>query len=91
MSASPELFEPERFLGDAEKASRRTRTCPSAPGPRICIGNHFALMEGHILLATFVQRLRLDLVDDAPVELEPLVTLRPRGAVRMRVTVRERT
>ena len=62
---------------------------PFGAGPRICIGNHFALMEGHVVLASLLRRLRLDLVDDTPVTVEPLVTLRPRGGIRMRVTVRD--
>jgi cytochrome P450 len=55
----------------------------------VCIGNHFALMEGHVVLASLLKRLRFDVLTDAPVELEPLVTLRPKGGVKMRVTVRE--
>ena len=62
---------------------------PFGAGPRICIGNHFALMEGHVVLASLLKRLRFDLVSDRPVELEPLVTLRPKGGIQMRVTVRE--
>jgi len=85
----PESFEPERFMGDAEKAFPRCGYMPFGAGPRICIGNHFALMEGHVILASLLRRLRLDLVDDAPVTVEPLVTLRPRGGIRMRVTVRD--
>ena len=84
----PESFDPERFLGDAEKALPRCAYMPFGAGPRVCIGNHFALMEGHVILASLLRRVRLDLVDDAPIELEPLITLRPRGGVRVRVTVR---
>ena len=85
----PESFEPERFMGEAEKSLPRCGYMPFGAGPRICIGNHFALMEGHVVLASLLARLRLDLVDAAPVATEPLVTLRPRGGIRMRVTVRE--
>jgi cytochrome P450 len=84
----PEVFRPERFLGDREKQLPRCAYVPFGAGPRICIGNHFALMEGHILLATILRRLRLDLVTSAPVESEPLVTLRPKGGLPMRATVR---
>ena len=41
------------------------------------------MMEAQIILATLVQRLRLDLVPGHPVELEPLVTLRPRHGILM--------
>lgn len=85
----PESFDPQRFLGDAEKQLPRCAYLPFGAGPRVCIGNHFALMEGHVVLASLLKRLRFDLVDAAPVALEPLVTLRPKGGIKMRVTVRE--
>jgi cytochrome P450 len=84
----PEAYRPERFLGEREKQLPRCAYLPFGAGPRICIGNHFALMEGHVLLGTILRRLRFDLVSDAPVECEPLITLRPKGGVRMRATAR---
>jgi cytochrome P450 len=84
----PDAFRPERFLGDKEKQLPRCAYMPFGAGSRICIGNHFALMEGHVLLATILRRLRLDLTSDRPIEREPLVTLRPKGGLPMRVTVR---
>ncbi|CAN5918301.1 cytochrome P450 [soil metagenome] len=86
---SPETFDPSRFLGEAEKQLPRCAYLPFGAGPRVCIGNHFALMEGHVVLASLLKRLRFDLVSAAPFEPEPLVTLRPKGGVTMRVTVRE--
>ncbi len=84
----PEAYRPERFLGDAEKQMPRCAYMPFGAGPRICIGNHFALMEGHVILATLLQRLRFERTTNVPVETEPLVTLRPKGGVSMRATVR---
>ena len=85
----PESFDPQRFMGDTEKQLPRCGYMPFGAGPRVCIGNHFALMEGHVVLASLLKRLRFDLVDQLPIDTEPLVTLRPRGGVKMRVTVRE--
>ena len=83
----PDRFDPTRFLGDREKELPRCAYLPFGAGPRICIGNHFALMEGHLLLATIVGAAHLDLVPgQEAVQMDPLVTLRPRGGVRMRVT-----
>jgi cytochrome P450 len=84
----PERFEPERFLGDKEKQLPRCAYMPFGAGPRVCIGNHFALMEGHILLATIARRLRFELTSTKEVELEPLVTLRPKGGIAARAVVR---
>lgn len=86
--ADPETFDPTRFAPEREKLLPRYAYLPFAGGPRICLGNHFALMEGHLILATLLQRARLDLVPGHPVELEPLLTLRPRSGLKMRVARR---
>ncbi len=85
----PEVFRPERFLGDMEKQLPRSAYMPFGGGPRVCIGNHFALMEGHVLLATLLRRYRFDLASPhTPVQMEPLVTLRPRGGLMMKAVHR---
>lgn len=84
----PERFDPERFLGEKEKQLPRCAYLPFGAGPRICIGNHFASMEGHLLLATIARHARFALASDRPVELEPLVTLRPKGGLPVRVSRR---
>ena len=79
--ANPEAFDPERFY----QASARDRPAyayfPFGGGPRKCIGNGFAMMEARLVLATLAQRYRLRLVQDRPVEIEPLVTLRPKYGI----------
>jgi cytochrome P450 len=82
---APEAFRPERFLPEREKLLPRGAYLPFGGGPRICIGNHFALMEGQLLLAALAQRLRFEPLDGREVVPEPLVTLRPRGGLPMRV------
>jgi cytochrome P450 len=84
----PERFDPERFTPEREKALPPQTYLPFGAGPRICIGNHFALMEGHLILATLARKLRFDLLRTEPIEAEPLVTLRPRGGVPVRVVHR---
>ncbi len=80
----PERFDPERFTPEAEKALPKNAFLPFGAGPRVCIGNHFALMEGHLALATLAQRVRFELPPSAPpAEVEPLVTLRPKGGMPM--------
>ena len=85
----PERFDPDRFSAEREKAIPRYAFLPFGAGPRICIGNHFALMEGQIILAAMAQRLRFELLSGARVEAEPLITLRPRGGIPMRVRRRQ--
>jgi cytochrome P450 len=84
----PERFDPDRFAPELEKRLAPNAYLPFGGGPRVCIGNHFALMEGHLLLATLCQRLRFNLLSKEPIATEPLVTLRPRGGVPVRVTRR---
>ncbi len=81
----PERFDPERFTPENERRLPRHAYMPFGAGPRICIGNHFALMEGQIILATLAQRVALDLAPGQTIAPEPLITLRPKGGIRMRV------
>ncbi len=77
----PEEFLPERW---AEGGAHRPKYAyfPFGGGPRLCIGNHFALMEAVLVLATLGQRYRFTLVPDHPVTTWPTVTLRPKDGIR---------
>lgn len=79
----PEKFEPERFTPENEKQLPRYAYMPFGAGARICIGNHFALMEEHLLLVTLAQHVTFELVPDQRVELDPQVTLRPKAGIKM--------
>ncbi len=82
----PDRFDPDRFEAAAEKNIPRGAYVPFGAGPRICIGNNFAMMEGQLILATLAQRVELSLARPGEIAPEPLVTLRPAGGVPMRVT-----
>jgi cytochrome P450 len=84
----PDRFDPERFLQEREKALPPLAYLPFGAGPRVCIGAHFALMEAHLVLATLARRYRFDLMPSAPIEAEPLITLRPKGGVPVRILSR---
>ena len=73
----PEIFDPERFSPEAEAQRPRYAYIPFGGGPRQCIGNNFALIEGQLILATVARRFSLELPPGNPVVVEPLVTLRP--------------
>jgi cytochrome P450 len=80
-------FDPTRMLPEAKKARPRHYYLPFGAGPRVCIGSHFALLEGQLALATMVQRARLRLLATRVVP-EPMVTLRPRGGMPAVVELR---
>jgi cytochrome P450 len=81
----PLAFRPERFAPEAERRLPKGAFLPFGGGPRVCIGNHFAMMEGQLVLATLVQRVRFSPTYTAEPVAEPMVTLRPRGGLPMRV------
>ncbi|MEZ0374301.1 MAG: cytochrome P450 [Candidatus Sericytochromatia bacterium] len=81
--ADPELFIPERWSAGFKEALPKFAYFPFGGGPRNCIGEAFAWMEGILMLATIGQRWRFAMVPDHPVALEPLVTLRPRYGLQM--------
>jgi cytochrome P450 len=83
---NPESFQPERWTPEFEKALPKFAYFPFGGGPRICIGNQFALMEARLILASILQRWSLTLsLDQPPVEPEPLITLRAKNGIQMRV------
>jgi cytochrome P450 len=86
----PERFDPERFRPGAQRTRPRFAYFPFSGGPRLCIGEAFALMEAQIIVAMTLQRYRLTLVDTRPAEPEPTLTIRPRGGLAMRATVLDR-
>jgi len=79
----PDRFDPERFTPQSIAARPKYAYFPFGGGPRACIGSQFALMEAALILCTLVQRYRLRLVADHPVEMQPLVTLRPRWGIKV--------
>ena len=82
---NPEGFDPERFSPERAEGRPRFAYLPFGGGPRQCIGMGFALTEAQVLLARIAQRFRLELVSSRPPVPEPVVTLRPRDGLLMRV------
>ena len=74
--SAPLTFDPDRWIDD--RARPKMAFIPFGAGPRACIGEGFAWMEGVLLLATFAQRWRLRLRDgESALRPDPKITLRP--------------
>jgi cytochrome P450 len=79
----PERFDLNRWTPAAIAERPRYAYLPFGAGPRMCIGQDFAIAESVIMLATLAQRWRARLVPDHRVENQPRFTLRPRGGLKM--------
>lgn len=85
---APEEFRPDRWLDGSTANLHRHAYIPFGSGPRVCIGNHFAMLEAVLILATLVQRLDLAARPESVLELVPAVTLRPAKPVRLYMAAR---
>jgi cytochrome P450 len=85
----PHSFRPERWLDGLARQLPRFAYFPFGGGPRLCIGQAFAMLENMLILSTIAQRWRLRLMPDDPVAMAPALTLRPKHGLRMHLTKRE--
>ncbi|MDP3278403.1 MAG: cytochrome P450 [Deltaproteobacteria bacterium] len=82
--ADPLRFDPSRFAKGSASERPKHAYLPFGGGPRICIGNAFAMMEMQLLLAMIVPKFALERVPGHEVSLDAAVTLRPKGGLPMR-------
>jgi cytochrome P450 len=62
---------------------------PFGGGPRLCVGNNFAMLEAMLVLALILQRYSFKLASPEPVEPFPTITLRPKGGVHVTLSRRQ--
>jgi cytochrome P450 len=84
----PQQFNPDRWTDDFIKHLPKYAYFPFGGGPRLCIGNSFAMMEAVLILATIAQRFQLELVPGQSVTPWPSITLRPKDGIKMQVQQR---
>ena len=81
----PARFDPERWTVESKESRPKFSYFPFGGGARVCIGERFAWMEGVLVLATLAQQWRLRLEPYQKVEPLPLITLRTKYGMRMRI------
>jgi cytochrome P450 len=84
---NPLIFDPDRFRPQRSKGRDRWQYLPFGGGPRACIGDHFAMLEATIALATVIRRAEIHSLDsDFPIATPLTVT----AAAPVRAWVRRR-
>jgi cytochrome P450 len=81
----PERFKPERWNIETRTNLPRFSYLPFGGGPRACIGEPFAWTEGILAIATIAGKWKMKLESGHPIALKPLVTLRPKYGMRMKL------
>lgn len=80
---NPEKFDPDRWTPEFKANLPKFAYWPFGGGPRLCIGEPFAWMEGTLLIATIARRCDFRLLPDHPVATRPQITLRARHGMKM--------
>jgi cytochrome P450 len=77
-------FDPGRFERDRSADRHPFAHIPFGGGPRVCLGGNMALMQMLLIVATFVRRYDFQPASNTPVDIQPMMLLRPRGPVALR-------
>lgn len=86
--SKPDAFMPERFTAENMKDMPRYAYFPFGGGARMCVGNNFAMMEMQIVLAKICALFDFVLPENFELELLPLITLRPKEGVPVKLVKR---
>lgn len=85
----PDEFIPERWETQSIKeAGQKNIYFPFGGGVRRCIGESFAWTEGILLIATLARKWKLKLTPEQRIGLQPMITLRPRFGMKMKISTR---
>jgi cytochrome P450 len=82
---APEEFRPERWLDGLRERLPRFAYFPFGGGPRLCIGQSFAMLEAQLVLSSIARAWVLDLIPGHPVVPQPTLTVRPKYGLRMQL------
>jgi len=83
-----EKFIPERFSAENSKGRHKFVYFPFGGGPRLCVGNNFALMEMQLIVPMLVRAFKLRKPSGFTVKEDPLITMRPTPHMKMVISKR---
>jgi cytochrome P450 len=86
---NPEAFDPDRWETEEVKEMDKFAYFPFAAGPRMCIGNNFALFEADIIITKVIQNFSFEYLGQVPPPMDPSITLRVKGWHGMPMKVSE--
>lgn len=78
----PQKFDPDRFL----EVKNPDAYFPFGAGPRMCIGNNFAMLEMQIFLVQFFRRYDVNLHELTDASIEALITLKPKNGITLQLS-----
>ena len=84
----PDLFDPDRFLPARESELTPGAYLPFGAGPRVCVGQGFAMVEAVLILARLLCRYEFEVLDPGRVRPVARLTTRPAEQIMCRVRLR---
>ena len=86
---NPNDFDPERFSSENKKKHIPFSYIPFGGGPRLCIGNNFAMMEMQLIIAMIFNKYSFELIQDkGSIDIQPMITLRPKNGIVVKIKKR---
>jgi cytochrome P450 len=85
---NPEVFNPERFTPEGKKNIKKFSFIPFGAGPRVCIGEGFAMLHGAVILSLISKHFKMKLKEGHKIKLSSSLTLRPKYGIKMMVEPR---
>jgi cytochrome P450 len=84
----PDDFDPERFSSERQQSIPKHAYMPFGSGPRVCIGQSFAMMEAKLILATLLNR--FEVIADENLKFEPQAQITLSNKDGMKVYLQKR-
>ena len=80
---NPDKFDPSRFEKEKKDKSHPFAHVPFGGGPRVCIGQNMAIMQILLVLVSVIKDYNFKITNDATVDIDPRMILRPKGSVML--------